>query len=126
MHCWLSAVQPVCFTTRLQVRHCSHKSAAWLCECICVLHFADCLPCLSVSVSAGDLSWVSAYMPNVMYHDIGAGAVHPSDRIKGLAFVATRQIRDEEVLLNYRLNPQVQKPAWYAPVDVAEDKRRWY
>lgn len=46
--------------------------------------------------------------------------------IKGLAFVAVRHIQNEEILLNYRLNPQVQKPAWYAPVDVEEDKRRWY
>lgn len=69
-------------------------------------------------------------MPNVMYCDIHAaaagGGIEQLGVVKGLAFVAIRQIQDEEVLLNYRLNPQVQKPAWYAPVDVEEDKRRWY
>ena len=69
-------------------------------------------------------------MPNVMYCNTHAAAADNGNEqlrvIKGLAFVAVRQIQDEEILLNYRLNPQVQKPAWYAPVDVEEDKRRWY
>lgn len=66
-------------------------------------------------------------MPNVMYSDIQAAVADGDvEHVKGLAFVAVRQIQDEEILLNYRLNPQVQKPAWYAPVDVEEDKRRWY
>ena len=66
-----------------------------------------------------------------MYHDPHEQAEPDSTPaqsrlIKGLAFVAVREIEDEEVFLNYRLNPQVQKPSWYAPVDVEEDKRRWY
>ncbi len=69
-------------------------------------------------------------MPNVMYHDAGGQqATHyvmQGQQIKGLVFVATRQVQDEEVLLNYRLNPQVHKPSWYASVDEEEDKRRWY
>ena len=69
-------------------------------------------------------------MPNVMYRDTHAaaasGGVAQSAVVKGLAFVAVRRIHDEEILLNYRLNPQVQKPEWYTPVDVEEDKRRWY
>lgn len=66
-------------------------------------------------------------MPNVMYSDTHtAAAAAAASVIKGLAFVAIRHIQDEEILLNYRLNPQVQKPAWYAPVDVEEDRRRWY
>lgn len=79
---------------------------------------------------SGEEPWLSAYMPNVMYRDTHAaaasGAFEQSAAIKGLAFVAVRRIQDEEILLNYRLNPQVQKPAWYTPVDVEEDKRRWY
>lgn len=42
-----------------------------------------------------------------------------------LALVATEEIRDSEVLLNYRLSPHVAPPPWYSPVDAAEDKRRW-
>ena len=78
----------------------------------------------------GEEPWLPAYIPNVMYKDIQSAAAADSSverlAIKGLAFVAVRHIHDEEILLNYRLNPQVQKPAWYAPVDVEEDKRRWY
>ena len=69
-------------------------------------------------------------MPNVMYHDLSLQppieTVKHDKQIKGLMFVATRQIQDEEILLNYRLNPQVHKPAWYASVDIEEDTRRWY
>ncbi|DBA87502.1 TPA: hypothetical protein ACH3X1_004532 [Trebouxia sp. C0004] len=78
----------------------------------------------------GEDAWLAAYMPNVMYHEAGGqeATEHAmqDQQTKGLVFVATRQIQDEEVLLNYRLNPQVQKPSWYAPVDEEEDKRRWY
>lgn len=45
--------------------------------------------------------------------------------LKGLAFVATRPIEDEELFLNYRLNPANEKPSWYEPVDMDEDQRRW-
>ncbi|KAL3140809.1 hypothetical protein ABBQ32_005352 [Trebouxia sp. C0010 RCD-2024] len=83
-----------------------------------------------LTLKSGEEPWLSAYMPNVMYRDTHAaaasGAFEQSAAIKGLAFVAVRRIQDEEILLNYRLNPQVQKPAWYTPVDVEEDKRRWY
>ena len=79
---------------------------------------------------SGQEPWLSAYMPNVMYHDTHEEAAQNASGnpmvIKGLAFVAVREIRDEEILLNYRLNPQVQKPAWYSPVDLEEDTRRWY
>ncbi len=81
-------------------------------------------------MGVGEDAWLAAYMPNVMYHDAGGQQatqhVMQDQQIKGLVFVATRQIQGEEVLLNYRLNPQVQKPSWYAPVDEEEDKRRWY
>lgn len=74
---------------------------------------------------------MSAYMPNVMYQEDTPSQQQGHQQqqvqaIKGIAFVATRQLQDEELLLNYRLNPQVQKPAWYTAVDVEEDKRRWY
>lgn len=43
-----------------------------------------------------------------------------------LALVATREICDEELFLNYRLSNHKKWPSWYLPVDVEEDKRRWY
>ena len=47
------------------------------------------------------------------------------DVIQGLAFVATKQIQDEEVLLNYRLSTPMGRPDWYTPVNEEKDKRRW-
>ncbi|KAI3941611.1 hypothetical protein MKX01_018201 [Papaver californicum] len=45
--------------------------------------------------------------------------------LKCLVLVATRALRDEEVLLNYRLSNSKRRPAWYTPVDEEEDRRRW-
>jgi len=45
--------------------------------------------------------------------------------MRGLAFIAMRDIVDEEVFHNYRLNPAIKYPPWYSPVDVEEDKLRW-
>ena len=45
--------------------------------------------------------------------------------LKGLVFVAAREVRDEELFLNYRLNPANGYPAWYTPYDREEDARRW-
>ncbi|XP_065832643.1 SET domain-containing protein 9-like [Oscarella lobularis] len=42
-----------------------------------------------------------------------------------LVMVTTRHVQDEELLVNYRLNPKGQLPEWYFPVDGEEDKRRW-
>ena len=45
--------------------------------------------------------------------------------LRALAFVTTRQVADEELFLNYRLNPKNSPPPWYTPVDPEEDRRRW-
>ena len=50
------------------------------------------------------------------------GGVHV---LRGLALISSREVRDEELFLNYRLNPANAYPPWYAPVDVEEDARRW-
>ena len=44
---------------------------------------------------------------------------------RGLVLVSSRELRDEELFLNYRLNPRNAYPKWYTPVDVEEDERRW-
>lgn len=65
------------------------------------------------------------YFPNVLF------APRPSlrgagDSLPCLALVALRSIADEEVLLNYRLNPSLPSlPPWYHSVDEEEDRRRW-
>lgn len=42
-----------------------------------------------------------------------------------LLLVASRDIENEELLLNYRLSPGAERPDWYSQVDSVEDKRRW-
>jgi hypothetical protein len=42
-----------------------------------------------------------------------------------LVLVATRELQDEELFLNYRLSSYIQQPSWYHPVNVEEEKRRW-
>ena len=42
-----------------------------------------------------------------------------------LLLLASRDIENEELLLNYRLSPGAERPDWYSPVDSVEDKRRW-
>lgn len=50
-----------------------------------------------------------------------------SEQAQGVVFVALRDLRDEELYLNYRLNPNAPSglPSWYHPVDAEEDARRW-
>ena len=48
-----------------------------------------------------------------------------SQHILCLLLVASRDIENEEVLLNYRLSPGAERPEWYTPVDPVEEKRRW-
>lgn len=62
-------------------------------------------------------------MPNATMES--DGSIATQDDTPGLALVATRPLQDEELLLNYRLSTHVARPAWYSPVDEAEDARRW-
>ena len=45
--------------------------------------------------------------------------------LRTLALVTTRAVQDEELFLNYRLNPANGHPPWYVPVDEEEEERRW-
>lgn len=46
--------------------------------------------------------------------------------IESLAIVATREIEDEEVFINYRFNPaSPDLPDWYEDCNPSESKRRW-
>ena len=48
-----------------------------------------------------------------------------STHILCLLLIASRDIENEELLLNYRLSPGAERPDWYTPVDAVEEKRRW-
>ncbi|KAF3597507.1 hypothetical protein DY000_02026241 [Brassica cretica] len=80
------------------------------------------------------------YVPNVSFGDSGevkmkrfgsfwfkTGGSNGLDApvLKTLVLVATRALRDEELLLNYRLSNSKRRPDWYTPVNEEEDRRRW-
>lgn len=48
-------------------------------------------------------------------------------RLLGVAMIALRPLEDEELFLNYRLNPSCLQglPEWYCPINEEEDSRRW-
>eukprot|EP00892_Ulva_mutabilis_P011541 jgi/Ulvmu1/875/UM100_0028.1 len=52
-------------------------------------------------------------------------AATASGRVTGLALVARRRLEDEELFMDYRLNPNHPRPAWYTPVDALAEQRRW-
>ena len=69
-------------------------------------------------------------LSDIFRHSIAEGMRPAYDEevgpvLKGIALIATRSLKDEELFLNYRLNPKNKNPEWYVPVDVEEDKRRW-
>ena len=66
-----------------------------------------------------------AYLPTQECGNLAPSGVPAA--VPGLALVALRALRDEELLLNYRLNPNAPSglPSWYTPVDAEEDARRW-
>ena len=57
-----------------------------------------------------------------LHHTGGRSA---EENVFCLLLIAGRDIKDEELLLNYRLSPGASTPDWYVPVDPVEAKRRW-
>ena len=67
---------------------------------------------------------VRPYVPVVKC--MGQYAVmEPEEVVTGLALLAERVVTNEEIFVNYRLNPSVARPDWYSPVDEKEDQLRW-
>ncbi len=42
-----------------------------------------------------------------------------------MVLIATREVFDEELFVDHRLNPYQALPAWYKPQDVLQDQRTW-
>eukprot|EP00762_Andalucia_godoyi_P004761 ANDGO_03559.mRNA.1 hypothetical protein SDRG_12645 len=78
-----------------------------------------------VDIPASFASTYAAYVPCIWYKKpylFGDQDV----LIKTVALLSTDFIHGEdELLLNYRLNPSLMLPDWYTPVDIDEDRRRW-
>jgi len=59
--------------------------------------------------------------------EMGAADAQDDQPLRCLVFVAARDIEDEEVFFNYRLNPATREtwPKWYVPYAEEEAVRRW-
>lgn len=48
------------------------------------------------------------------------------ERVRGVALIATDVLKaGDELLLDYRLNPNVDRPPGYTPVDSTREYMRW-
>jgi hypothetical protein len=45
--------------------------------------------------------------------------------MQGMVLIATREVLDEELFVDHRLNPYQALPSWYTPQDVLRDQRTW-
>ena len=68
-----------------------------------------------------------AHVPNVYdaAPSILNGTYSPSVVMQSVVLMTTRKVSDEELLLDYRLSPGVERPNWYSPADPEEESRRW-
>ncbi|GBG70448.1 hypothetical protein CBR_g6576 [Chara braunii] len=58
-------------------------------------------------------------------YKVSRNRVKGVQQVRSVVFVALREVEDEELLRNYRLNPKLERPEWYCPVDEEEERRRW-
>jgi hypothetical protein len=67
------------------------------------------------------------YIPNTYYKPATVWSTEEAknSQVQGLALIATREIADGEIYLDYRYNQSLKLPAWYKPVNVEENERRW-
>lgn len=79
-----------------------------------------------LTIEASELSDLRRFIPLVRGQVPDAKSVQES-RLLGVAIVALRPLEDEELFINYRLNPNCLQglPEWYHPIDEEEDSRRW-
>jgi len=68
-----------------------------------------------------------SYIPNTYAKPpqlLGSRVMHIGVRMQSLVLVARRNLMNEELLLNYRLNPRGKHPSWYTPCDSIEELHR--
>ncbi|EOD09273.1 hypothetical protein EMIHUDRAFT_216661 [Emiliania huxleyi CCMP1516] len=66
-------------------------------------------------------------LTEMIQHSLSEMAAAEDAPLRGLVLVASRDIEDEELFLDYRLNPATRDkwPGWYVPLDEEEAARRW-
>jgi len=70
------------------------------------------------------------YLPNEWGSKVSGTQVAAADYdhavwMKGVVLLSLRELRDEELFVDHRLNPGRELPAWYVPCDVDGDRRLW-
>lgn len=65
------------------------------------------------------------YIPNEYFKPPNVLWARDDVTMFGMVCVARRRIKDEELFINYRLNPANPYPDWYAQPDPNEATRRW-
>jgi hypothetical protein len=53
------------------------------------------------------------------------GTYSPAVMMRTVVMMANRSLEDEELFLDYRFSPKVERPEWYTPVDDVVEKRSW-
>jgi hypothetical protein len=74
------------------------------------------------------LKLLKKYAPNTYARPpkfLGPRIVEGHVLMHGLVLIATRDVCNEELFMNYRLNPKGEHPAWYTICDEEENKKRW-
>ena len=82
--------------------------------------------------TADNLRWKPGcmdFIPNINFMPKSAASLilgrGVGIHVHGIVFVATRVIEDEELFVNYRLNPKLQRPEWYNVVEPLEELRHY-
>ena len=69
---------------------------------------------------------LAKWLPNTFARPPSLITTDPTLFQQSIVFVATEELGEgDELFLNYRLNPKLEKPPWYTSVDPEEDERRW-
>lgn len=79
----------------------------------------------SIDISFSENTALRPHIPNVLFRGKDSKVIGSDLALPTLVFVALRDLKDEEIFLNYRLSPHVARPSWYIPVDTDEEWRRW-
>ncbi len=68
-----------------------------------------------------------AYIPNTYYKPPVLLSTQEAKESYtfGIALIATENIKDEEIYLDYRYNPHLETPSWYKTIDEETAQRRW-
>ena len=54
-----------------------------------------------------------------------SGTYAPGVAMHSAVLMTSRDVKDEELFLDYRLSPEIPRPDWYYSPDEESERRRW-